>query len=60
VANAEGQSESRTIRIGINNNAVAQVLSGLKAGERIVVGEAAEPTADSAQSARRRTTLRVF
>jgi macrolide-specific efflux system membrane fusion protein len=56
VVNAEGLPESRTIQVGINNNAMAQVLSGLKAGERVVVGEASEQTADT----RRRPSMRMF
>jgi macrolide-specific efflux system membrane fusion protein len=31
----------RKVQIGINNNVTAQVLSGLKAGEKVVVGEGA-------------------
>jgi macrolide-specific efflux system membrane fusion protein len=35
----------RKVKIGINNNAIAQVLSGLQAGESVVVGEgSATPT----------------
>jgi len=46
VPNEKGQPQPRTVRIGLNNNATAQVLSGLKAGERVVVGEgSATPTA---------------
>jgi macrolide-specific efflux system membrane fusion protein len=30
---------TRKVRIGLNNNATAQVLSGLEAGENVVVGE---------------------
>jgi macrolide-specific efflux system membrane fusion protein len=56
VVNAEGFPESRVIKVGINNNAMAQVLSGLKAGERVVVGEASEQTADT----RRRPSMRMF
>jgi macrolide-specific efflux system membrane fusion protein len=46
VPNEKGQPEPRHVRIGLNNNANAQVLSGLKAGEKVVVGEgSATPTA---------------
>jgi macrolide-specific efflux system membrane fusion protein len=31
----------RTVQVGINNNVSAQVLSGLKAGEKVIVGEGA-------------------
>ena len=34
----------RPVKIGINNNATAQVLSGLQAGETVVVGEASATT----------------
>lgn len=32
---------ARTVSVGINNNVTAQVLSGLKAGEKVIVGEGA-------------------
>jgi macrolide-specific efflux system membrane fusion protein len=60
VINAEGAPEPRRITVGINNNATAQVLAGLKAGERVVVGEAAALTADNSQNARRRPPMRMF
>jgi macrolide-specific efflux system membrane fusion protein len=41
VADAQGQPQPRRITVGINNNVTAQVLDGLKAGEKVVVGEAA-------------------
>jgi macrolide-specific efflux system membrane fusion protein len=40
VVNAEGKPAPRKIETGINNNAVVEVLSGLKVGEQVVVGEA--------------------
>lgn len=40
VLGADGRPEPRTIRTGINNNVSVQVLEGLQAGERVVVGEA--------------------
>jgi macrolide-specific efflux system membrane fusion protein len=52
VVNAEGRPEPRQITVGINNNATAQVLSGLKAGENVVVGEASAMPA-GAQNMRR-------
>jgi len=46
VPNEAGQPEPRHVRVGLNNNATAQVLSGLKAGEKVVVGEgSATPSA---------------
>lgn len=42
VVNADGRPEPRQIKTGINNNAIVQVLSGLKPGEKVVVGEASD------------------
>ena len=39
VLDADGQAAARKVRIGMNNRVDAQVLSGLSAGERVVVGE---------------------
>ncbi|RQR57193.1 efflux RND transporter periplasmic adaptor subunit [Burkholderia sp. Bp9140] len=41
VLRADGSTESRAVRIGINNNVRVEVLAGLKDGERVVIGEAA-------------------
>ena len=40
VVDAEGRISTRAVRIGIDDRASAQVLSGLKPGERVVVAEA--------------------
>jgi macrolide-specific efflux system membrane fusion protein len=53
VLNGEGKTAPRQIRVGINNNVTAQVLSGLKAGERVVVGEASSQPSDTARNMRR-------
>lgn len=37
----DGQVQSRQVRVGMNNQIKAQVLSGLREGERVIVGEAA-------------------
>lgn len=42
VVNAEGKPEPRKIETGINNNAIVEVRSGLKPGEKVVVGEASD------------------
>ena len=42
VVDADGRVETRSVRVGIDNRVEAQVLSGLSAGERVVVGDAAE------------------
>lgn len=39
VVGKDGRPVSRKVKVGLNNNATAQVLSGLEAGERVVVGE---------------------
>jgi macrolide-specific efflux system membrane fusion protein len=57
VVNAQGMPEPRQITVGINNNAQAQVLAGLKAGERVVVGEADEAAANATPAGRR---MRMF
>ncbi|WP_175953221.1 macrolide transporter subunit MacA [Burkholderia sp. BCC0405] len=41
VLRADGSTETRSVRIGINNNVRVEVLAGLKDGERVVIGEAA-------------------
>jgi macrolide-specific efflux system membrane fusion protein len=41
VPDAQGRPEPRQIKVGINNNVTAQVLEGLEAGDRVVIGEAA-------------------
>jgi membrane fusion protein, macrolide-specific efflux system len=41
VVDAQGQPQPRRITVGINNNVNAQVIDGLVAGEKVVVGEAA-------------------
>jgi macrolide-specific efflux system membrane fusion protein len=41
VLGADGKAAPRMVRIGLNNNVQAEVLSGLKPGEKVVVGEGA-------------------
>ncbi len=38
VLRADGSTETRNVRIGINNNVRVEVLAGLKDGERVVIG----------------------
>lgn len=45
VMKADGQIEPRRVRVGIDNNIMAQVVSGLEAGERVVAGSGAGPGA---------------
>lgn len=54
VLGRDGRPEPRKVKVGINNRADAQVLSGLELGERVIVGEAtAASSAPSAPGARR-------
>lgn len=39
VADADGMPSPRKVRVGINNGAMAEVLSGLQEGDKVVVGE---------------------
>ncbi|MER2176564.1 MAG: efflux RND transporter periplasmic adaptor subunit [Stenotrophomonas maltophilia] len=41
VANADGMPAPRKVKIGINNGANAEVLSGLEEGDKVIVGEGA-------------------
>lgn len=52
VPDAQGALQTRKVKIGLNNNVNAQVMSGLKQGEQVVIGQAAAD-ADSDSSARR-------
>lgn len=45
VLERDGQPRLRSLRIGINNRAEAQVLSGLAPGERVVIGQASSSEA---------------
>ncbi|HEY8509130.1 MAG TPA: efflux RND transporter periplasmic adaptor subunit [Steroidobacteraceae bacterium] len=55
VLDERGRPTARTVTIGINNNVSAEVLSGLREGERVVVGEdTGEP---SPEAMRRRGRL---
>ena len=40
VVDAQGRQTKREVSVGINNHVNAQILSGLKAGERVVIGTA--------------------
>jgi len=47
VLGPEGRIEARSVRVGLNNRVRAQVLDGLKEGERVVTAEAAPPGASA-------------
>ena len=53
VLGPEGRIEARTVRVGLNNRVRAQVLDGLKEGERVVTAEAAPAPAGAAAEGRR-------
>jgi len=40
----DGKSELRAVKIGLNNNVVAQVISGLNEGDEIIIGESTGTT----------------
>ena len=46
VVDAEGEVQTRQVRVGIDNGADIQILSGLKAGETIVLGASTDERAD--------------
>lgn len=55
VLGADGQTQPRAVRVGINNNVTAEILDGLKEGERVVLGNAANaPSAKGDGPAMRR------
>lgn len=47
VLGADQRLQQRSIKVGINNNISAQVLSGLRAGEQVILGNAAAQPASS-------------
>lgn len=65
VMDAKGRIAERRVRIGVNNNIAAQVLDGLRVGEKVVVGEGPAKAASDAQfgppgsQSRRRAAVRV-
>ncbi|WP_410211157.1 efflux RND transporter periplasmic adaptor subunit [Aquirhabdus sp.] len=44
ILDVNGQAQTRTVKIGLNNRVNAQVLSGLKAGEKVIIGNASDTT----------------
>lgn len=50
VVQADGRAVTRPIRTGLNNNSRVEVRDGLKAGDRVVIGEAGAPSAASQPS----------
>lgn len=48
VVEADGQVQTRQVRIGLNNNVMAQVLDGLQEGEQVISADAAMAPAEPA------------
>lgn len=59
VADADGMPGPRKVRIGINNGANAEVLSGLKEGEKVVVGEGGAAGAGAGAGGRGGAQVRI-
>ena len=59
VADADGMPTPRKVKIGINNGATAEVLSGLKEGEKVVVGEGGAAAGGSASGGRGGAQMRI-
>ena len=49
VVGSNDQPEPREVKVGINNNAEAQILSGLQEGEQVVLGQASSGLSETAQ-----------
>ncbi|HWK42801.1 MAG TPA: efflux RND transporter periplasmic adaptor subunit [Croceibacterium sp.] len=47
VMDADGRIATRQVQIGLNNNVSAEVIAGLKQGEKVIVGEASATTRSS-------------
>ncbi|RQQ05721.1 macrolide transporter subunit MacA [Burkholderia stagnalis] len=50
VLRADGTLDTRAVRTGINTNVKVEVLAGLKEGERVVIGDAADAAAGGASA----------
>ncbi len=59
VLDEKGQPQPRKVTVGINNGASAEILSGLKEGERVVVGEAGAAGASAGGGNRGGMQMRV-
>ena len=51
VLRADGSTEVRRVRTGVDDKVNTEVLEGLQPGEKVVLGTAAEATMDSASAA---------
>jgi macrolide-specific efflux system membrane fusion protein len=52
---AGDRTEERTVRIGVNNNVQVEVLSGLKAGDKVVVSDAQDASVSGVPQPRSRS-----
>jgi macrolide-specific efflux system membrane fusion protein len=60
VVDAQGNATPRSVKIGLNNNINAQVLEGLEAGDKVVIGDAASaPSITGAGTSQRRPPMRL-
>jgi len=59
VADADGMPQPRKVRIGINTGSSVEVLSGLKEGEKVVVGEGSATPAASGSGNRGGAQMRM-
>lgn len=54
VVDSEGNAQPRQIRVGLNNRITAEVISGLKAGEQVVIADSTDDSNDSAKRSNNR------
>ena len=54
VLGKDGQPMDRQVRVGINDGTQAQILEGVQAGERVIIGEAGTSSSEDEQTTRRR------
>lgn len=52
IAGPDGRPQPRKVKVGINNRIKAQILDGLQAGDRVVIGESSTTSTDSTSTRR--------
>ena len=60
VVGKDGQPQVRKVEVGIDNNANAQIVSGLREGERVVLGQASSGLSETAQRMQSRRPPGMF
>ncbi|PRD44005.1 efflux RND transporter periplasmic adaptor subunit [Phyllobacterium phragmitis] len=60
IVNASGGTEDRVVEIGIRNRVQAEIKSGLKEGDRVVVTSSTDGTQSQAGGGSRRMRMRMF